>query len=250
LLHDVPHFAFSHVVDFVFENEKHEYHELFHEHVIANSEIPQILKKYHIPKTMVHPEEFKLLERNLPDLCADRIDYAFRDYLIWKRDYESIQAKIGGLTVYQGEFVFNNQNAAEAFAVDYIKQDKEVWANPREVASYIILAQALHHALERKMITHEDLFTDDETVMNMLKIRGDAFVQKKLSFLTPDFRVEEATHDHHHLYIKTKVRAVDPKILIGKKIIFLSKISTRFKKLYAEHFREGDKGKYVFIYKE
>ncbi len=250
LLHDVPHFAFSHVIDFVYENENHEYHELFHEHVIANSEIPNILKKYHIPQTVVHPEKFKLLEKNLPDLCADRIDYALRDSLIWQKDTQSVQAKLSGLVVFEDEFVFNNLYAAEAFATDYIKQDQAVWADPKEVASYIILAQALHHALERNMITHNDLFTDDETVMNMLKIRGDVFVQKKLSYLTPAFRIEPATRDHHHLYIKSKVRAVDPKVLIKGKAVRLSELSPKFKKIYELHLQQGEKGVYVDIFKE
>ena len=46
LLHDVPHTAFSHAVDFVFKNEEQIYHEKFHEKLIMDSEIPKILQKY------------------------------------------------------------------------------------------------------------------------------------------------------------------------------------------------------------
>ena len=102
LLHDVPHTAFSHVADFVHINEHHEFHELFHEQVIAASEIPQILKKHGIPELVIHPEKFSLLEQKIPDLCADRIDYALRDFMAEREDHESIQAKLSGLVVYQG----------------------------------------------------------------------------------------------------------------------------------------------------
>ena len=38
LLHDVPHTAFSHVVDFVYRdnNDNHDFHERFHEKIIMN----------------------------------------------------------------------------------------------------------------------------------------------------------------------------------------------------------------------
>lgn len=84
LLHDVPHTAFSHVIDFVFKDKDHthEFHEKFHEKIILQSEIPNILKKYNFDLNMILNEEnFPLLERSLPDLCADRIDYTLRDMI-------------------------------------------------------------------------------------------------------------------------------------------------------------------------
>ena len=40
LLHDVSHTAFSHVIDFVFENKEEDYHEKIYSSVIKESEIP------------------------------------------------------------------------------------------------------------------------------------------------------------------------------------------------------------------
>ena len=248
LLHDVPHTAFSHVADFVFENEHHEYHELFHESIIENSEIKDILKKYSISKMTAHPENFRLLERNIPELCADRIDYALRDYFSWKKDRESIRAKLLGLTVYKGEFVFEDIYSADSFGRDYIELDERIWADPRETAIYEILAQAIRHALDKKILTHKDFFTDDEKVIEILKTYGDAFIHKKLSYLSPAFRIEEATPHHYHLAVKTKTRYVDPKVLINSKLIRLSEISTKYKKLLEKHLKNKNKKSYVFIY--
>ncbi|MBT2664897.1 hypothetical protein J7J00_05270 [Bacillus sp. ISL-4] len=46
LLHAVSHTAFSHVIDFVLDCKDEDYHEKIYEHVIMESEIPFILKKY------------------------------------------------------------------------------------------------------------------------------------------------------------------------------------------------------------
>ena len=80
LLHDVPHTAFSHVIDFVFRTEKHNFHELHHERVIMGSEIQGILDKHGFDvKRILDEHKFPLLEKDLPDLCADRVDYTLRD---------------------------------------------------------------------------------------------------------------------------------------------------------------------------
>lgn len=248
LLHDIPHTAFSHVADFVFQNERHEFHEMFHGPMIHDTEIAGILKKFKISLTVAHPERFGLLERKIPDLCADRIDYALRDYLAWKKDGEAVRAKFDGLAVYNSEFVFKNQYAAEAFASDYLDLDKHVWADPRETALYEILAEAIRHALEKGLLKQADFFTDDETVMHILKTKGDAYILKKLTFLTPSFRIEEAKPGHYHLYIKSKVRYVDPKIIKGKWIKRLSDVSVRFQKMLDAHIKQGKVGWYLNVY--
>ena len=191
LLHDVPHTAFSHVADFVFANAYHEFHELYHEEVIAKSEIPAILKKYEIPLTVIHPENFTLLEKKLPDLCADRIDYALRDSFATRADFHRLTRKLSHLIGEEGEFVFTNVEGAEFFARDYIEQDQNSWANPRESALYELLAQAIGHALDKKLLTLSDLFTDDETVMRKLQSSGDAYIHKKLAYFTPAFRIDK-----------------------------------------------------------
>jgi len=80
LLHDTPHTAFSHVIDFVVGDENHEFHEKFTEEIIFNSEVPDILKKHGLDlKKVLQKKKFKLLENNLPDISFDRWDYFMRD---------------------------------------------------------------------------------------------------------------------------------------------------------------------------
>ncbi len=80
LLHDIPHTAFSHTVDIVFPNNEYNYHERFQREIVMSSTIPDILARHGIDqKAALEPDSFPLLEKPLPNICADRIDYALRD---------------------------------------------------------------------------------------------------------------------------------------------------------------------------
>ncbi|MEH6979544.1 HD domain-containing protein, partial [Bacillus pseudomycoides] len=81
LLHDISHTAFSHVIDFVFDNKDEDYHEKIYSTVIKNSEIPGILAKYdyNYEDILFDDSKWTLLEQSAPDLCADRVDYTLRD---------------------------------------------------------------------------------------------------------------------------------------------------------------------------
>ena len=81
LLHDVSHTAFSHVVDYVFDNRNESYHEEIFSSVVKHSEIPAILAKYGYTyeEILLDDSKWTLLERSAPELCADRVDYTLRD---------------------------------------------------------------------------------------------------------------------------------------------------------------------------
>ena len=48
LLHDTPHTAFSHVIDFVVQDPHHDFHDRFTRKIILKSEIPQILTEHNV----------------------------------------------------------------------------------------------------------------------------------------------------------------------------------------------------------
>ena len=80
LLHDVSHTAFSHVVDFALENKNEDYHEQIYVKVIEESEIPEVLHRHGFKKEILFEmDPWTILEKPLPDLCADRVDYTLRD---------------------------------------------------------------------------------------------------------------------------------------------------------------------------
>jgi len=82
LLHDVSTLTFSHVANWVFAEGmkgKEDYHNQLHESFVKRTEIPKLLEKYNFSlERMLQQNNFHLLEREIPDLCADRIDYSAR----------------------------------------------------------------------------------------------------------------------------------------------------------------------------
>lgn len=108
LLHDVSHTAFSHVVDWVIgEGGAEGYQDEQHERVIAESvEIVKALEKYgYSASQVVKYEKFSLLEKDAPDICADRVDYVFRE-----SSNSDVQACLTGLLNHNGEMIFSTSN--------------------------------------------------------------------------------------------------------------------------------------------
>lgn len=79
LLHDVGHTAFSHVVDYVYGEGRENLHERWHRRIWRDSEIAAILQKHGFHPESILSGNWTLLEKPLPDLSADRIDYTLRD---------------------------------------------------------------------------------------------------------------------------------------------------------------------------
>ncbi|MFB6190978.1 MAG: HD domain-containing protein, partial [Candidatus Nanohaloarchaea archaeon] len=210
LLHDVPHTAFSHVADFVFQNSDHEYHDSFLEDVVMDSEIPGILEKHGLEVDYILDEDnFPLLERDAPDLCADRIDYFLRD--VRKYTGERVRHLFEGLEVVDGKFVISKKGIAEEYALRYIQADEEIWANPREAAFMEVFAQALRRALEIGLIEEDDFFGTDREVLGVLESSGDDVIEEKLDTLKGGFEVERDP-ENYDIEVETKGRYVDPQV--------------------------------------
>ena len=211
LLHDVPHTAFSHTADFVFDTEDHEYHDSFLEKVVRDSEIPEILDKHGLDLEYILDEEnFGLLERDAPDLCADRIDYFLRDsksYGGW-----DVEKFVESLTTHERMFVLDDPEIAVEFAEKYAEADEEWWANPKEVVVIKIFAQALRKAIETGVLEEEELFKNDEEVLEKLRSSADSEIQKKLGLLENGFSIELEAEDPD-MHVETKARSVNPPVL-------------------------------------
>ena len=240
LLHDVPHTAFSHVADFVFEDEGHEYHERFLDKIIYNSEIPEILEKYgYSIEYILDESNFWLLERDLPKLCADRLDYSMRDLKSHKK-YD-MQKYVEGLTVKDGEFVFENFEDAEEFGLKFIELDSTVYASPKEVAIYELFADIIRKALQLNQISEEDLFTTDRELMEKLrKIEGQE-IQMKFKLLDQGLEVTTGA-ENPDIIGSTKARAVDPPFVEDGEKIRASQRSEQLKKAIKDHNQRVNSG--------
>src|SRR3989344_2660429 len=83
LIHDVSHSAFSHGIDYILKRgtEKTQAHQdNIHHDFIKQSGIPAILSRHGFDLAYILDDShFPLKETDIPDICADRLDYTFRD---------------------------------------------------------------------------------------------------------------------------------------------------------------------------
>lgn len=214
LLHDVSHTAFSHVIDFVFENKAEDYHENIFQQVIDQSEIPGILKKhgYDADDLLLNDTRWTLLEQPAPELCADRIDYTLRDmYQYGQITLREAEIFLDQLVVRNGRVFPDGIETAEWFVRVYYKEVIDFFMNPVNVYGYEYLAQTLKAALKHNVIAAEDLLKTDQEVLGTLHSSQNDEVLRLLEKIHPHIQVKEDDF-HYDFHRKTKMRLIDPSI--------------------------------------
>jgi hypothetical protein len=222
LLHDVSHTAFSHVIDWVFSDGKTEnYQDEHHENFIYKSEIPGILSRYgYKTDRIVNYHNFGLLEREIPDICADRVDYALREF-----PSSTIKVCAPALTTANNKIVFKNKATARIFAIHFLEQQMVSWGGVEAIVRYGIFSNLLKLAIEKKIIIDSDFWQDDKFVVDKLINSNNKIINATLLILKkkPLKYPAKGTETVHK-----KFRYVDPLFLSGKKLIRLSRADKKF----------------------
>ncbi|UOE95800.1 HD domain-containing protein [Alkalihalobacillus sp. LMS39] len=249
LLHDVSHTAFSHVVDFVFDNEKEDYHEKIYESVLTSSEIPEILVKYGFDEKAILYDHSKwtLLEQPAPELCVDRIDYTLRDMYEYGHITEAeVKRFLQDIVIIDGKIHLQSIEVAEWFVDIYYKEVIGFFMDPLNIYGYDVLANVIQYALHHQYLTLDDLLGEDEEVMLKLQNIQDSELQQKLSQLHPQIVVEENEQDYD-IYRKNKVRLIDPSMFYNGKIQKASTLSEKVKQLGDEAYHKATRGAFVKV---
>jgi len=248
LIHDIAHTAFSHVVDFALDKTTcQNYHEQFHEKIIKSSEIPEILKKHNLDPNIIADEtNFPLLENNLPDICADRIDYFFRDTVEKLNNLSELKPLLNQLSVHNNKIICTNQELSFELAKKYMETDKLIWASPVEIAVFQITADAIKIALNKNIITEKDFYLTDDELYNKLKNSNNSEIDKLLALLTPKFQVK-LDKDNYDFFMKTKVRCIDPFVLKNNKLVKTSSLFPELNNIIKKHQDFVNKGYHIQI---
>ncbi|MGE7674422.1 HD domain-containing protein [Lysinibacillus sp. NPDC094403] len=249
LLHDVSHTAFSHVIDFVFENKAEDYHEEIFMDVIRNSEIPIILRKYNYnyEYLLLNTAKWNILEQPAPELCADRVDYTLRDmYVYGQASLEDIEKFLNDMIIYQGQMCLQSIESAEWFVKTYYQEVLDFFMNPLNIYAYDKLAQTLKLSLEKKIITLADFLKEDNELIERMKSSNERQVQSLLKQLHPDVkvRVDQKEFDIHQ---KNKTRLIDPLLYLHNRLIRASEISDDVRKMNVAAKEKFQQGIYVKI---
>ncbi|MBI2672189.1 HD domain-containing protein [Candidatus Woesearchaeota archaeon] len=228
LLHDVSHTAFSHVIDWVLGNpSKEDYQDKMHFEFIKDSEIPYILAKYGFDfHEVCNPKNFSLLERESPSLCADRVDYALREFAL-RFDPEIAKTCFKSLLSKNNCIVFNSVEPARIFSDFYSRCQKENWGSDQAKSRYHILSEILKRAIFKETVTMRDLKKTDREVISLLENSNDDEILSGLNLLKNGFKTEET--ENEGIILQKKFRYVDPEILINNSIKRLSEIDLDYK---------------------
>lgn len=239
LLHDTPHTAFSHVADFVFQSKDHTFHEKFMEQIIMASEIPAILKKYGIKvKRILDKENFQLLDAELPDLSADRIDYFFRDTRPDKLFPDSLVKQfLDGIFITNSTFYFKDRSLASLYAILFLNAGRLLWLDPNSHGSFFLLAKALRRAIEIGRLKEKDFFKTDKEVFDVLRSIDDSVVKKYVNRLVPGTEFIYTSSSKAEFTGPNKPRVVDPWVEEDGKLVRISSIVPRLKEMF-DHFKE------------
>lgn len=174
LIHDVSHSAFSHCIDYVLESgseKEHSHQDSLFDSFVRKTEIPEIIDRYGFDlEYILDDENFPLKEKNLPDLCADRIDYSLRTAAIFgELKKEDKDYFLENLTTKSNNWVFKNFESARKYAELFLKLNKEYYAGLPSALMFRAVGDCLKHALQKNYISEDDLYTTDKVVLEELQ---------------------------------------------------------------------------------
>lgn len=243
LLHDVSHLAFSHISDWAIADPETEgFQDSIHDKFIKTGAIAHTLRKHGFkPRRITNYKNFKLLERPIPSLCADRLDYALREFKMWA-DPDFVEEVLEDLTVKNDQIAFNSIDAAEKFGEAFFTLLNRHWASRDIVIRYFIFAEILKKALKDELITIDDLFSTDSEVLKKVESSKNQEVKGFLKLLEGkplklprDFKLKGKV-------LHKKFRYVDPHVVQNGKLKRLSGLKQNYKILIKKNRERNKKG--------
>ncbi|MFH2104674.1 MAG: HD domain-containing protein [Parcubacteria group bacterium] len=244
LIHDVSHSAFSHCVDYALAagSQKEQSHQdnIF-DAFVRQTEIPKILAKYNIDINYILDESnFPLEENNIPDICADRIDYFLREGTIFKELSQSqLQKFLTNLTVKNNNWIFKNYAVASEYAQLFSQLNKVYWSGLPSAIMFITVGNFLKRSLAQKYITERDLYATDQAVLAQTKkhLAQDEILNtwwQRMNAPTKYFTSDPQDYDQ---LVHVKSRIVDPLCQHQGKTKRVSDVNKKWKKVVTEELK-------------
>lgn len=244
LIHDVSHTALSHVSTYAFQGKYTgtEFHELQHKQFIESSGLSKLLLELGFDSNqLLHDSSYSLLENDLPDICADRIDYALRDGLhLQILSRQQVDQVLKSLKTHNKEFIFTDVASAFLYSFNFYLLNLMYYGSPAEAHFNNDFGNLVKYAVKNKILEESDWFTDDVILTNKLKESKNKQVQKGLAKYNNKLIVYEDAESPDFIFPK-KIRIVDPKVLVNNKIKRLTELSPEYKKLIQEYQKNHTK---------
>ncbi len=235
LIHDVSHSAFSHCIDYVLDigsEKEHNHQDNIFDEFVRKSEIPEILKKHNFDVDYILDENnFPLKEKNLPDICADRIDYSLRTAVIFKElKQKDAQEILDNLIVENNNWVFKNIEFARKYAELFLKLNTKYYAGILSAVMFRTVGDYLRYALAKDYIEQSDLYSTDKQVLSKIAKHHEQDDNLKLLFDRMNNKVGFKNNPNQYdAQVYCKSRVIDPLYKAGKEIKRISETDKSWK---------------------
>jgi uncharacterized protein len=240
LLHDVSHTVFSHVGDFIFTEREIEsaYQDSIHEWFIKKIGIHSILASYGYEHVYTDTQKkcYKCLERSLPNVCADRLEYNLKGGLLESiLSVDDIAYILDHIRYANEQWIFTDRKAARLFGDVSLYLSEQIWGSASDQFAYTIAGRMLKYALDTGFLSMEDIhFSTDAVVWARLHESDDPYIVQALVYLTAgDAAYTLGDDSQYDLYVRGKFRGVDPLVAVGEDIQVLSELDAE----YAQEFQ-------------
>ncbi len=243
LIHDISHSSFSHSIDYILNtgsqaDQSHQ-DKIFKKFVLG-TDIPDIIKKHRLPINLIFDDKnFPLKETNLPDLCADRIDYSFRDAVLSHSYTKKYTCQLlSRLTVHKSRWIFTDLKSGLAYARFFKNLNANNWASLTTAAMFKTVGDCLNYALKKNYLTTKDLYKTDDFVIDIIKKKSSSDPKLKHLFnrMNNQFPYKNDSQNYEEKII-CKSRAVDPLVKYQDKVMRLSRACPRWKTILKKESR-------------
>lgn len=223
LVHDISHTAFSHAVDFIVDSEEQDHHEGLKPEFLRRPDMVAALGAMgYKPEDFFDDSVFPLLERPLPWLCADRLDYFFRDSLACGvTTPDEVRAFLDDLVVVEDTIAFADASVARRAVERFAAMNRDWWAGSGEAYIYNEFADALREGFSCGSLARSDLLGDDAHVLSCLHSARSPAIESRLDAIA-HFRPELLNGFVPRVI--PKVRWLDPPVVHGPGFLRLSEI--------------------------
>jgi uncharacterized protein len=230
LLHDVSYTALSHVIDYVFDTPSRQaFHDDVKEQYVGGTSIPRICAQYSVDwHVLLDEERWPMLEQPSSRLCADRIDYSFRDAVSLKLiPANEVPGIVSGFEVQEGRIIFANRQLALRFAELYLACDAECWSAPKSVVLYELTARVLRRAVTIGILEKTRLWLSDRELWDQLASSSDAELHDLLEAVLSISRLASVDLDDDQA-IHSKIRTIDPDVRTANGPVSLSDLDSQW----------------------
>ena len=217
LLHDLSHTAFSHCTEYAIEHggdvAKMELQDDLHVDFVKSTEIAQVLLAHEIDVDYILDEHnFPLLERPLPALCADRIDYSLRGgAMTGLLSPEDLQSLLDELTVIDERWVYRSPGAARMHAEMFKDLNDVYWCGTETAVMFYSVGEYLKRTFETGIVGFDEMHATDVEILSktMPHIKHDAVLNRYWRRMNNEIPYHNDPHDYE-VAIPCKSRAIDP----------------------------------------